>query len=119
MNPLLAQWLPVIVMLLAIWTGLLYNNKRLDDFKDLLKAEVGRAKAELQTEIANSKLELRAEIASSKDELRAEIERGKGEPLRREQRIPQAIAEMKAELKADIHALDQRLQRLEAPLLRT
>ena len=26
MNPLLAQWLPVLVMLIAIWIGLIYNN---------------------------------------------------------------------------------------------
>ena len=86
MNPALSQWLPVIVMLLAIWFGLLYNNKRLDDFKDLLRAEVERSKAELQADA-----------------------------LRSEQRILQAVGE----LKADIQALDRRLQRLEAPLLTT
>ena len=82
--------MPVIVMLLAIWFGLLYNNKRLDDFskrlddfRDLLRAEV------------------RAEILAS------------------EKRILAEMAEMKAELKADIAALDRRVQRLEAPLLRT
>ena len=89
-SPALSQWLPVIVMLLAIWFGLLYNNKRLDDFKDLLRAEVGRSKAEMQAEVLQS-----------------------------EQRILQAIAELKAEVKADIQGLDRRLQRLEAPLLRT
>ena len=90
MNPVLSQWLPVIVMLIAIWTGLLYNNKRLDDFKDLLRAEVRAAKAELQ-------VEMHAEIMAS------------------EQRVLQAIVELKAE----IQGLDRRLQRLEAPLLRT
>jgi hypothetical protein len=108
MNPVLAQWLPVIVMLLAIQAGLLYNNKRLDDFKDLLRADLGKSKAELQTEIA----ELRAEMERVKAELQAEA-------LRSEQRILKAIAEMKAGLKADIQALDRRFQRLEAPLLRT
>ena len=89
MNPVLAQWLPVIVMLLAMGFGLLYNNKRLDDFKDLLRAEVGKAKAELEMQ-----------------------------SLQSEQRILQAIADLKAELKADIHNLDRRVERLEAPLLR-
>jgi hypothetical protein len=79
-----------MVMLLAIWTGFLYNNKRLDDFKDLLRSEVAKSKAELQTE-----------------------------SLQSEQRILQAIAELKTELKADIQALDRRVQRLEVPLLRT
>ena len=69
MIPGLSQWLPVIVMLLAIWMGLLYNNKRLDDFKDLLRAEVGRSKAELEAEA-----------------------------LRSEQRILQAIADLKADI---------------------
>jgi len=129
-NPLLAQWLPVIVMLSAIWTGLLYNNKRLDDFKDLLRAEVGKSKAELQTELERSNAELRAEIAKSRTELHAEmaksrtelhveIETLKTDALRSEQRILQAIAELKADLKTDIQALDRRLQRLEAPVLRT
>jgi hypothetical protein len=85
-NLTLAQWLPVMVMLLAIWTGFLYNNKRLDDFKDLLRSEVAKSKAELQTE-----------------------------SLQSERRILQAIAELKTE----IQALDRRVQRLEAPLLRT
>lgn len=28
-------------MNVAIWIGLIYNNKRLDDFKGLLRSEVG------------------------------------------------------------------------------
>lgn len=90
MNPALAQWLPVIVMLLAIMFGLLYNNKRLDDFKDLMRAEIDKAK-----------LEMRLEQNAS------------------EKRILDAIAEMKAELRADFQAIDRRLQRLEAPLVRS
>ena len=101
MSPALNQWLPVIVMLLAIWLGLLYNNKRLDDFKDLLRAEVGKAKAELEADAITRE------------------HRVLGEAQRSEQRILQAIAELKAELKADIQNLDRRVQRLEAPLLRT
>ena len=101
MIPGLAQWLPVIVMLLAIWLGVLYNNQRLDDFKDLLRAEVGRSKAELLTEMERMKTELETEA------------------LRSEQRILQAIADLSVDLKADILGLDRRLQRLEAPLLRT
>jgi len=112
MDPVLAQWLPVIVMIIAIWVGLLYNNNRLDDFKDLLRAEVGAAKAELRTEILQSKTELQVEFERSKAEIQ-------GDMLRSERTILQAIAEMKAELKADIQGLDRRLQRLEAPLLRT
>ncbi len=96
MNPLLAQWLPVFMMVMAIWVGLIYNNKRLDDFKDLLRAEVGRAKAELHSEVEDLMRELRADRMAG------------------EQRILQAVAD----LKSDIQALDRRVQRLEAPLLR-
>lgn len=71
MNPVLAQWFPVVVMLSAIWFGLLYNNKRLDDFKDLVRAEVGRAKAELQADALRSEQRILQAIA----DLRSDIER--------------------------------------------
>jgi hypothetical protein len=90
MSPALAQWLYVIVMLLAIMFGLLYDNKRLDDFKDLMRAEIDKAK-----------LEMRLEQQAS------------------EQRILQAIAELRAEICENMQAIDRRLQRLEAPLVRT
>ncbi|MBM3753039.1 MAG: hypothetical protein FJW38_03570 [Acidobacteria bacterium] len=90
MNPALAQWLPVIVMLLAIMFGLFYNNKRLDDFKDLMRAEIDKAK-----------LEMRLEQHAS------------------EKRILEAMSEMKAEIRADLQGIDRRLQRLEAPLVRS
>jgi len=86
MDPEQAQGLAVIVMLLAVMFGLLYNNKRLDDFKDLMRAEIDKAK-----------LEMRLEQQAS------------------EQRILQAIAE----LRADIQIIDRRLQRLESPLVRS
>lgn len=89
MNPTLAQWLPAIMMILAIWVVLIYNNKRLDDFKDLLRSEVGMTKSDLHAEIV--------EVTAAS-----------------EKRILQAIAE----LRTDVQALDRRVQRLEAPLLR-
>ena len=96
MDPLLSQWLPAFVMIIAIWVGLIYNNKRLDDFKDLLKAEVMTAKFELRAEMT---------------EIRREFE---AQRMQSEQRILQAIAE----LRADLQTLDRRVQRLDAPLLR-
>ena len=97
MNPVLAQWLPVIVMIIAMQAGLLYSNKRLGEVESLLRSEFAGFKVELRQEIAEMKLEIRAEIQQS------------------EQRILAAIAELKAELQN----LDRRVQRLEAPLLRT
>ena len=58
-----AMWMPVVVMLLAIWFGLLYNNKRLDDFNDLLKSEVGRSESNVLRAIAELRVELKGEIA--------------------------------------------------------
>ena len=107
MNPVLAQWLPAIFMILAIWVGLIYNNKRLDDFKDLLRDEVHAATNELRIEIAEAKGELRSEISDSHRQLEAAR-------VQSDERILKAIAD----LKSDIQGLDRRLQRLEAPLLR-
>ena len=93
--------MPVIVMLLAIWFGLLYHNKRLDDFKDLfraeLRAEILASEKRILQAMAEMRTELRAEMAEMRTELKADIEA----------------------VRADIAALDRRVQRLEAPLLRT
>ena len=90
MNPVLAQWLPAIFIVLAVWVGLLYNNKRLDDFKDLMNSAIGQSKAEIQAEMQTRILES-------------------------ERRILQAIAE----LRTDIQSLDRRVARLEAPFIRS
>lgn len=90
MNPALVPWLPAIFMVFAIWVGLIYNNKRLDDFKDLMKAAIGQAKAEMQTQIMESEKRL----------LQANRES--------EQRILEAIA-----------GLERRVGRLEAPYIRS
>src|SRR5437016_979917 len=106
MNPILAQWLPVLVMLFAIWFGLLYNNKRLDDFKDLMKAEIGRSEEKLRLEIARSEEKLRLEIARSEEKLKIEIARSHSELRSDVARILQAIERM-----------DRRLERLERPTI--
>lgn len=55
-------------MMLAILVGLLYNNKRLDDFKDLLKSEVERSENNLRLELARSE----ANVLQAIEALRAE-----------------------------------------------
>ena len=85
MNPVLAQWLPTILMVLAIWV-----NKRLDDFKDLVRAEIGRSEERILARMTQLEQQLRAEIAATAKRLAAEIQ-----------------------------ALDRHVQRLEAPLLRS
>jgi hypothetical protein len=63
----LSQWGPAIFMVITIWIGLIYNNKRLDDFrdffKDLLRSEISGSEARLRTEIVSSEGRLRGEIS--------------------------------------------------------
>lgn len=66
---LVAEWGPAVFMVFAIWMGLLYNNKRLDDFKDLLKAVVSDPENRLRTEIAS----VRTEMVASEARIRADI----------------------------------------------
>lgn len=58
-------------MVIAIWIGLIYNNKRLDDFrdffKDLLRSEISGSEARVKAEIAA----VRSDIAN----LDARVER--------------------------------------------
>jgi hypothetical protein len=60
---LFAQWGPAIFMVIAIWIGLICNNKRLDDFrdffKDLLRSEISGSESRIKAEIAV----LRSDIA--------------------------------------------------------
>ena len=79
-NPVLTQWTPVLVMVLAIMSGLIYNNHRisdlmrfmeirLNDFRDLLRAEI-------KAEGAQTRSELRSDIARLEQRLeRLEKER--------------------------------------------
>jgi hypothetical protein len=91
----LSQWGPSIFTVIAIWIGLIYNNKRLDDFrdffKDLLRSEISGSEARLRTEMVASEARLRTEIVSSEGRLRAEI----------------------SGLRSDIAKLDTRVERLE------
>jgi hypothetical protein len=93
MNPILSQWLPAFVMLLAIWFGILYNNKGLDDFKDLMRAEAGSAKSDLRLEMM-------------------EMEKRMTENDGR-------ILGASLELKGAVQALNRRVEGLEGPWLRT
>jgi hypothetical protein len=72
---LFAQWGPAIFMVIAIWIGLIYNNKRLDDFrdffKDLLRSEVSGSEARIRAEIVASEARIRADLAK----LDARVER--------------------------------------------
>lgn len=50
------------VMLLAIWFGLLYNNRRLDDFKDMLWAEINASEERILRAIERAESGLRADL---------------------------------------------------------
>ena len=58
----LQPWLPAIFMVIAIWIGLIYNNKRLDDFKDLMRSEIARSEERVLAAIAELRHELKADI---------------------------------------------------------
>jgi hypothetical protein len=92
---LFAQWGPAVFMVIAIWIGLIYNNKRLDDFrdffKDLLRSEISGSEARLRTEIVASEARLRTEIVASEARVKSEI----------------------SGLRSDITKLDARVERLE------
>ena len=64
MNPILSQWLPVVVMVLAILFGLLYNNRGLDDFKDLMRSEIGRSESNIRKDLAELRGELKLDLAA-------------------------------------------------------
>jgi hypothetical protein len=87
MDVTLGQWLPVIVMMLAILFGLLYNNKRLDDFKDLLKSEVARSENNLLRVIGSSENNLRLELARSESNVLQAIEALRAEVIKIEARV--------------------------------
>ena len=114
-----------MVMLLAIMVGLLFNNKRLDDFRDILRADIGGSKAELQGQINQLRSELQSQINQLRGELQSQINQLRGElgqtkaevhadVASSEQRILQSIADVKLE----IQALGHRVEKLEAPLIR-
>lgn len=87
-----ALWSPALLMILAIWLGLLYNNKRpddfnnrLDDFRDMLMADIGRSEEKLRADMPRSQAEMLAEIRRSHAELSADI-----------RRVAQAVARLEA-----------------------
>lgn len=92
---MLAQWPPVIVMMLAILFGLLYNNRRLDDFRELLKSEVARSESNLLRMLAESERNLRGAMAASEANVLRAIE----------------------ELRMDVAKLEARVANLERPLI--
>ena len=100
-------------MLFAIWFGLLYNNKRLDDFKDLMRAEIGRSEEKLRAEILRSEEKLRLEIGRSEEKLRAEIARSHSELSAEVNRLTADSADINHVLQV-IERMDQRLERLAA-----
>jgi len=78
MNPVLTQWFPALVMILAIWFGLLYNNRRLDDFKDLLRSEVRASTSEIKLAINEAEARLTQRIMNIEirvERLEARVER--------------------------------------------
>lgn len=87
----LSQWGPAISMVIAIWIGLIYNNKRLDDFRDFFKDLLRSEISGLRSEIVASEARLRTEMVGSEARIRSEI----------------------SGLRSDVAKLDTRVERLE------
>ena len=121
------QWLPVYISLLTpvttlaiVMVGFLYNNSRMNDFRDFLRAEMTSLRAEysnlresLHAENNNLRDSLRAEMTSLRtennnlrDSLRAEMT-SLGETLRAE------MAKNQTEMLMKFAELDNRLSGLE------
>ena len=60
-------------MVIAIRIGLIYNNKRLDDFKDMFKDLLRSEISGLRSETVASEARLRTEIVSSEARIRADV----------------------------------------------
>ncbi len=85
--------LTVIPMMTLVLVGILINNARLNDFKDVLRAEIGGVRSEigaargetagLRGEFRTETTSLRGEIYSMRDVLRAEMDKNHSEMLHR------------------------------------
>lgn len=99
--------LTVIPMMTLVLVGILINNARLNDFKDVLRAEIGGVRSEiggvrseigsvrseisaargetagLRAELHTETTSLRAEVYSVRDVLRAEMDKNHSEMLHR------------------------------------
>lgn len=75
---------------------------------DKTQGQIDKTWTGLQAQIDRTRTELQAQIDKGKAELQADV-------LRSEQRILQAIAG----LRSDMQRMGQRLERLEAPLVRS
>lgn len=59
MNPLFAQYTPFFLAVIAVGLGVIYSNSRINDIKDLIRAESNAVRAE----IARVEATIRADIA--------------------------------------------------------
>ena len=62
-----------IPVVLVVGLGMLINNSRLNDVRDVLRAEMARGAAELRTEMARGAAEMRTDIARNHSELLAKF----------------------------------------------
>jgi ubiquinone biosynthesis protein UbiJ len=128
MDPTLGQWLPVIVMTLAILFGLLYNNRRLDDFRELLKSEVARSENNVLRVLAESEIKLRSLLSATESQLRGAISESETKLLRtlgesennlrgQMEASEKTVLEAIQELRVDVAKLEARVANLERPLI--
>ena len=77
MNPIILNWGPVAFIMGGYLLGIFFNNKRMEDLRDVLRAEIGALRMELRGEMNT----LRAEVKTTETRLESLIERNHSELL--------------------------------------
>ena len=85
-NQLLIPYLPAILTIVAIVLGSVFNNRRIDDLKDLFKAEFGRLEGVLTARLMRVEDRL-VDVEKRMDRLETRMERLEGRVDAVEQRL--------------------------------
>ena len=52
MNPLVAQYTPFFLAVMAVGLGVIYSNARIGDIRDLIRSELARVEGTIRADIA-------------------------------------------------------------------
>ena len=105
MNPIVLNWGPVAFIMGGYLLGIFFNNKRMEDLRDVLRAEIGTVRGE----IGALRLEMRGEMNT----LRAEFNTLRAELKTTETRLESLIERNHSELLGKFADLDRRISHIE------
>lgn len=105
MNPIILNWGPVAFIMGGYLLGIFFNNKRMEDLRDVLRAEIGTVRGEIGT--------VRAEIGALRLELRGEMNTLRAEVKTTETRLESLIERNHSELLGKFADLDRRISHVE------